>query len=235
MDLPIELKRSITSRAPWIEKRFVYQQGLPKDSLSSLSHRIDICRNIAPSMASSLSVNAERTEIIIRSRFIQRACSNEIDKHEYLKNLFSVIKSLHKKGVFHGDLCRKNIIFSESSYHLIDFEPFLMSQTKSGRRRFCTTRPYLSQIDLKTATYSETSDLIGFWSFCLYEMGLVPLPQAAAYSLHRLIKNEPNCLDLVLGFENILTSLRFQIFGHQKHSVSNPIDGRQSSPANIDI
>jgi hypothetical protein len=216
VDLPIELKRSITSRAPWIEKRFVYQQGLPKDSLSLLSHRIDICRIIAPSMASSLSANAERTEIIIRSRFIQRACSNEIDKHEYLKNLFSVIKSLHMHGVLHGDLCRKNIIFSENAYHLIDFEPFLITQTQSGGLRFCTTKPYLCRSNLENVKYSEISDWIGFWSFCFYELGLVPLPQLAANRLQYLAENEAASFDSGYGFQRILSSLIIMILGNQK-------------------
>lgn len=85
------------------------------------------------------------------------------------KDFFCLVKALDylkSIGFVHGDLNKKNIIYTTNGFRIIDFEPSLLQQ-KGGRKQFMITTPYISRLDLEEGTITIRTDKLAFYYFIL--------------------------------------------------------------------
>ena len=66
-------------------------------------------------------------------------------------DLISALEYLSSVSFVHGDLNRKNIIYSKDGFKIIDLEPSL-KQIVDGAPKFMVTKPYISKNDLDSKT-----------------------------------------------------------------------------------
>lgn len=81
-------------------------------------------------------------------------------------DLISALEYLSSVSFVHGDLNRKNIIYSKDGFKIIDLEPSL-KQIVDGAPKFMVTKPYISKNDLKLNIISTRTDKLGFFYFVL--------------------------------------------------------------------
>jgi len=68
---------------------------------------------------------------------------------------------MHEKGLIHGDIHPKNVLYTGSELKLVDFEPIL-EYKNNGILYYCSTRPWIAHKDLKNRKLSFLTDRIGF-------------------------------------------------------------------------
>ena len=91
----------------------------------------------------------------------------EIDsskKIKLIKKFAQSLDELYAEEFVHGDINRKNIIYSENKLFLIDFEPSLL-QIKDQTKQWMSTRPYRHHADIQNNNITAKSDFLGFACF----------------------------------------------------------------------
>ncbi len=81
--------------------------------------------------------------------------------YRHLLNLANDIECIHEKGLIHGDIHPKNVLYTGTELKLIDFEPILEYSSK-GIHYYCSTQPWIAHEDLKNKRLSVLTDRIGF-------------------------------------------------------------------------
>ena len=102
-----------------------------------------------------------QTTPIIESHPIENVNTSLI--FSFLENLAGDIDRMHSKGLYHGDIHPKNILFDGKKLVLIDFEPYLQLSDKKGTRQFNITPPWISHDDYKKKKLTFRTDRIGFF------------------------------------------------------------------------
>ena len=74
------------------------------------------------------------------------------------------LDEVYEDGFIHGDINRKNIIYSDDRLCLIDFEPSLL-QVKDRVKQWMSTRPYRHHEDIQNNNITVKSDFLGFGCF----------------------------------------------------------------------
>jgi serine/threonine protein kinase len=87
-----------------------------------------------------------------------------VQKMILIENFSQSLDRLYEEGFIHGDINRKNIIYSEDKLCLIDFEPSLL-QLKNQVKQWMSTRPYRHHEDIQNNNITVKSDLLGFGCF----------------------------------------------------------------------
>ena len=87
-----------------------------------------------------------------------------VQKMILIENFSQSLDRLYEGGFIHGDINRKNIIYSEDKLCLIDFEPSLL-QLKNQVKQWMSTRPYRHHEDIQNNNITVKSDLLGFGCF----------------------------------------------------------------------
>ena len=103
----------------------------------------------------------------------------EIDPSEKIKLIKKFAQSLDKlyaEEFVHGDINRKNIIYSENNLFLIDFEPSLL-QIKDQTKQWMSTRPYRHHDDIQNNNITAKSDFLGFACFIKWFLSNSNCPQ----------------------------------------------------------
>lgn len=102
-----------------------------------------------------------------QKRLIKQKDLREI---EYTKRLSLVdqfaksLDELYDEGFIHGDINRKNIIYSENRLCLVDLEPSLL-QIKDRVKQWMSTKPYVCDEDIRNNNISSKTDFLGFCCF----------------------------------------------------------------------
>lgn len=73
---------------------------------------------------------------------------------------------METKKFIHGDLNKKNIIYTNNGFKIIDFEPSL-HQIKNGMKQLMITMPYIIKSDLDNQKLTILTDKISFIYFLL--------------------------------------------------------------------
>lgn len=100
-------------------------------------------------------------------KFKKRKAFEYLNLGQKKKLLFDLAQSLDKMnqmGFVHGDLNRKNIIYSEEQLWIIDLEPDL-NQIKKGKEALMITRPYYSKEDIENRIITFRTDKIAWYVF----------------------------------------------------------------------
>ena len=116
----------------------------------------------------------------------QKIIKKNFNKPNYahFKKLSEDLDTLNLNYFPHGDINKKNIIFSNDKYRLIDIEPVLNLSNLNKIFYFRSTIPYVHPDDEKNNFITIKSDLIGFIYFILKNF---KYKQSYIKSKHKLI------------------------------------------------
>jgi len=148
-----------------------YQKDTLLDNSSNINKRINLIHNF----------DCKRYKALVPTIFI-----DEKDRYIYQQKKYKIIKkSSYTKedfldivealqyfetiGFIHGDINRKNIIYTEEGFKIIDYEPSLV-QYKNGVKQLLITPPYVDKKELETSHLTFKTDKIGFFYFILRVM-----------------------------------------------------------------
>jgi len=210
-----EAKLEARGRIHWFDQKTnifykLYKKGNLLDDAKDLKTRLGQIIKLSSSMEfiPEISYTYEEDLLIMRQNKLKK--DNQLDKIEPFEKKLSLVRQftqsldkLHSAGFIHGDINRKNILYSDDRLCLIDFEPSLL-QVKEQTKQWMSTRPYRHNEDIKNNTVTVKSDLLGFGCFVKwFLMGSNP-PQDYADECSRII-NEYEVE--FLPFENFLEIL----------------------------
>jgi len=162
-------------RAHWIDKNTkTFHKIYKKDNLIDDPHIIKarLCHivKLTDTMKFMPKTNYFYEEDILRmdQRYlIKQTDLKDISSTNRLSLVAQFSKSLdevYADGFVHGDINRKNIIYSEDRLCLIDFEPSLL-QIKDRVKQWMSTRPYRHYEDIQNNNITVKSDFLGFGCF----------------------------------------------------------------------
>ena len=159
----------------WIDKKSnniykIYKKFNLLDDLKDIEKRLSQIVKLSSSMDFIPQTNYFYEEDLLVMK--QKCLSNkkklkEIDPSERIKLIKKFAQSLDKlyaEEFVHGDINRKNIIYSKNNLFLIDFEPSLL-QIKDQTKQWMSTRPYRHHADIQNNNITAKSDFLGFACF----------------------------------------------------------------------
>lgn len=180
----------------------------PKESLldegSLVKHRVSLINSFDCKKYRSLV----ETQIIEQNdHYSYRQDLLEIKKIKSLKRsdflgLVRALEYFNLLNFVHGDLNKKNIIYTEDGFKIIDYEPSHV-QIKNKIKQLMVTIPYVLRSDLEGNIATTATDKIGFFYFVLRVNN--------AFSSMNIVKltKELNH-DTVLGFDvNTINSITY--------------------------
>lgn len=165
-----------TGRVHWFDQKNkilykIYKKENLLDSATDLDLRLSQIVELSSYMdfIPEISYTYENDLLIMRQNKLAK--DEQLDKIKPFEKKLTLAKEfaqsldrLHAKGFVHGDINRKNIIFSSGRLCLIDFEPSLL-QFKNNAKQWMSTRPYMHNDDIKNNCITINSDLLGFSCF----------------------------------------------------------------------
>ena len=159
----------------WIDKKSnniykIYKKFNLLDDLKDIEKRLSQIVKLSSSMDFIPQTNYfyEEDLLVMKQKcLINKKKLKEIDSSEKIKLIKKFAQSLDKlyaEEFVHGDINRKNIIYSENNLFLIDFEPSLL-QIKDQTKQWMSTRPYRHHADIQNNNITAKSDFLGFACF----------------------------------------------------------------------
>ena len=159
----------------WIDKKSnsiykIYKIFNLLDDLKDIEKRLSQIVKLSSSMDFIPQTNYfyEKDLLVMKQKCLSNKKKlKEIDSSEKIKLIKKFAQSLDKlyaEEFVHGDINRKNIIYSENKLFLIDFEPSLL-QIKDQTKQWMSTRPYRHHADIQNNNITAKSDFLGFACF----------------------------------------------------------------------
>lgn len=139
-----------------------------KSSASVIAKRVELIN----------SFNCKKYPVLVNTKIIKhnefyeyrQEYFNRINPSNALKkDLYQVASGLdyfQKIGYIHGDINKKNVIYTKNGFKIVDYEPDLV-QIKNGKKQYMITNPYISNLDLQENQITIRTDKIGFFYFIL--------------------------------------------------------------------
>lgn len=112
---------------------------------------------------------------------------NPIKRVPLIEQFAQSLDRIYGEGFIHGDINRKNIIYSDNRLCLIDFEPSLL-QIKDRVKQWISTRPYIYYEDIQNNTITVKSDFLGFGCFVKWFLLSSNPPQYYADECSKVIR-----------------------------------------------
>ena len=183
----------------WIDKKSnniykIFKKFNLLDDLKDIEKRLSQIVKLSSSMDFIPQTNYFYEEDLLVMK--QKCLSNkkklkEIDSLEKIKLIKKFAQSLDKlyaEEFVHGDINRKNIIYSENNLFLIDFEPSLL-QIKDQTKQWMSTRPYRHHADIQNNNITAKSDFLGFACFAKWFLFNSNCPQHHVKECSKIITN----------------------------------------------
>ena len=159
----------------WIDKKSnsiykIYKKFNLLDDLKDIEKRLSQIVKLSSSMDFIPQTNYfyEEDLLVMKQKcLINKKKLKEINSSKKIKLIKKFAQSLDKlyaEEFVHGDINRKNIIYSENKLFLIDFEPSLL-QIKDQTKQWMSTRPYRHHADIQNNNITAKSDFLGFACF----------------------------------------------------------------------
>ena len=170
-----EEKLRTRGRIHWIDRKSnivykIYKKVNLLDDQKDIKIRLSQIVKLSHSMKFIPETNHSYEEDLLvmkQKRLINDKKLQEIEpvqKMILIENFSQSLDRLYEEGFIHGDINRKNIIYSEDKLCLIDFEPSLL-QLKNQVKQWMSTRPYRHHEDIQNNNITVKSDLLGFACF----------------------------------------------------------------------
>ena len=181
----------------WIDKKTnniykIYKKFNLLDDLKDIEKRLSQIVKLSYSMDFIPQTNyfyEEDLLVIIQKCLINKKKIKEIDPSEkmnLIKKFSQSLDRLYEEGFVHGDINRKNIIYSRNNLFLIDFEPSLL-QLKDQTKQWMSTRPYRHHDDIQNNNITAKSDFLGFACFVKWFLFNSKCPQYYAEECSKII------------------------------------------------
>ena len=196
-----ELRLQTTGRIHWFDQKTnIFYKLYKKENLLDSAKDLELRLNQIVKLSSSMEFIPEITYTFEEGLLIMRqdklSMDNRLDKIEPFEKKLTLINQLaqslyqmHAEGFVHGDVNRKNIIYSDDRLWLIDFEPSLL-QIKNHAKQWMSTMPYIHHDDMKSNTITIKSDLLGFGCFVSWFLMHSSLPQDYADECSEIINEQ---------------------------------------------
>ena len=183
----------------WIDKKSnsiykIYKKFNLLDDLKDIEKRLSQIVKLSSSMDFIPQTNYfyEEDLLVMKQKcLINKKKLKEIDPSEKIKLIKKFAQSLDKlyaEEFVHGDINRKNIIYSENKLFLIDFEPSLL-QIKDQTKQWMSTRPYRHHADIQNNNITAKSDFLGFACFAKWFLFNSNCPQHYVKECSKIITN----------------------------------------------
>ena len=104
-------------------------------------------------------------QYVYKQEFLENKKIKTLTKEDFL-DLAHTLSYLESINFIHGDLNKKNIIFTADGFKIIDYEPSLI-QNKYQKKQYMITRPYVSWLDLEVGNITIRTDKLAFYYFIL--------------------------------------------------------------------
>ena len=118
-------------------------------------------------------------------------------RKEDFRDIGNALKYFEKEGFVHGDLNRKNIVFTKEGFKIVDLEPSLY-QIKNNTAQYMVTSPYFYSKDIANNRITIATDKIGFYFFVLRT-----LKKISSLDVVKLSKNHFCILQYLCMDENV--------------------------------
>ena len=182
-----EVKLQAKGHIHWIDKKSnniykIYKKFNLLDDLKDIEKRLSQIVKLSSSMDFIPQTNYfyEKDLLVMKQKCLSNKKKlKEIDSSEKIKLIKKFAQSLDKlyaEEFVHGDINRKNIIYSENNLFLIDFEPSLL-QIKDRTKQWMSTRPYRHHEDIQNNNITAKSDFLGFACFIKWFLSNSNCPQ----------------------------------------------------------
>ena len=170
-----EAELQTRGRIHWIDRKSnivykIYKKVNLLDDQKDIKIRLSQIVKLSYSMEFIPETNYSYEEdllVMMQNRLINDKKLKEIEASKKLiliENFSQSLDRLYEEGFIHGDINRKNIIYSEDKLCLIDFEPSLL-QLKDQVKQWMSTRPYRHHEDIQNNNITVKSDFLGFSCF----------------------------------------------------------------------
>jgi hypothetical protein len=136
------------------------------DSQANIAYRIELINKIGEARLNSVpNVRAELCDdvVIVAQDLITPDKGQKLGL-AHLRNLATDLHFISQLGFVHGDINRRNVCATSTSFAVLDFEPCLR-QRIGNRIQFKVTLPYLSNKDREKNNVSSLTDKLGFYYF----------------------------------------------------------------------
>ena len=194
-----KLKLQAKGHIHWIDKKSnniykIYKKFNLLDDLKVIEKRLSQIVKLSSSMDFIPQTNYfyEEDLLVMKQKcLINKKRLKEIDPSEKIKLIKKFAQSLDKlyeEEFVHGDINRKNIIYSENNLFLIDFEPSLL-QIKDQTKQWMSTRPYRHHADIQNNNITAKSDFLGFACFAKWFLFNSNCPQHYVKECSKIITN----------------------------------------------
>ena len=192
-----EAKLQAKGHIYWIDKKSnniykIYKKFNLLDDLKDIEKRLSQIVKLSILMEFIPQTNFSYKDdlLIMRQKcLIDKKKLKEIDsskKMHLIKNFSLSLDKLYEEGFVHGDINRKNIIYSENKLFLVDFEPSLL-QLKDRTKQWMSTRPYRHHEDVQNNNITAKSDFLGFACFVKWFLFNKKCPQHYAEECSKII------------------------------------------------
>ena len=192
-----EVKLQTKGHIHWIDKKSnniykIYKKINLLDDLTDIEKRLKQIVKLSYLMEFIPQTNFSYKDdlLIMRQKcLIDKKKLKEIDsskKIHLIKNFSLSLDKLYEEGFVHGDINRKNIIYSENKLFLVDFEPSLL-QLKDRTKQWMSTRPYRHHEDIQNNNITAKSDFLGFACFVKWFLFNNKCPQYYAEECSKII------------------------------------------------
>ena len=150
-----------------MNQKFFQKEYVKKNLLdSNVEDRINLINNFDYDNYKALvktEIYEDNDKYIYRQILYKNIRKYELNKEELLEVAKS-LEYLNSIGFVHGDINRKNIIYTKEGFKIIDYEPSLL-QIKNKKRQLMITLPYVDKKELKKEKITSLTDKIGFFYF----------------------------------------------------------------------
>jgi len=146
------------------EKEWIISHELRTPILNRRIKLIDACSDLLLLSIPKISHSWLNNKLIQKMPLLSKHNTSHVSVEEMntlLTQLALDIDLIHTRGLIHGDIHPKNVLFTGTELKLIDFEPILEYNSK-GIQYYCSTRPWIAHEDLKNKKLSVLTDRIGF-------------------------------------------------------------------------
>ena len=192
-----EAKLQAKGHIHWIDKKSnniykIYKKFNLLDDLKDIEKRLSQIVKLSYLMEFIPQTNfSYKDDLLIMKQkcLIDKKKLKEIDsskKMHLIKNFSLSLDRLYEEGFVHGDINRKNIIYSENKLYLVDFEPSLL-QLKDKTKQWMSTRPYRHHEDIQNNNITAKSDFLGFACFVKWFLFNNKCPQHYAEECSKII------------------------------------------------
>ncbi len=172
----------------------VYNRDCLLDDPSNIEARLRLIVQLTNIMEFLPKTNYFYEKDILRmnqKRLIKQKDLREIEQTKRLPLVSQFAQSLdevYDEGFIHGDINRKNIIYSENRLCLVDLEPSLL-QIKDRVKQWMSTKPYVCDEDIQNNNISAKTDLLGFCCFVKWFLLNDKSPQEYSKDCTEIINN----------------------------------------------